>query len=331
MSDKLEAMLDSGNLEDIDNILTKLDAGESEEDVLAAIESGDTGEVEEPPADPTPSQEAEPAAAVEEPPKVEDPPAAPVVEAAPEVETPEEPVVLAKDGKNQIPYSVLEQERHNAAQLKATLDELERRNTLLESQLTAADIKPKDLPERVRFTPEQLSDFESYGEIGEAVAILAQQNEMLQERLASQSYTAPVVTQSEAVNPLAANPDTNRWASDDAQWGMVESVNAMLDTNPEWQSKSLEERIPEIVRRTKVALGERSDDTINAEADAAIAAAEERSAPTSLTDVGGAVLGQEKSIQEQLEEGDFADAEAYLAAATKNGRSVDDVLSSLLK
>jgi hypothetical protein len=303
MSD-LERILDSGSLEDIDKVLSQIEAGATEEAALAAFESGETV-AETPPADPPPSQ------------------------TMPVVSQPDEPpVILAKDGKNQIPYSVLEDERRQATALKQQLDELSRRNALLEQQLTEADIQPKDIPENIRFTPEQIEDFESYGEIGQAVAVLAQQNAALMDRLAS-AQAAPQAAPAPSENPLSLNPDTLRWAGNDSHWGMVENVNGLLDSDPVWSGKSLQERIPEIVRRTKAALGEPLGADVEAQAAAAIAAAQ-RVVPNSLTDVGGEVPGSTKSIAEQLAEGSTLDVEAYLAKQTAAGKSMDDVLASLL-
>lgn len=318
MSD-IEKILDSGNLEDIDQILSKLEEGESEEQALATVESGDT-KAAPPPADP-PSQSEQPAHVVAEAPKA----------AAPEAPKADEPpVVLAKDGKNHIPFSVLESERQQAAALKSQMDELTRKNALLEQQLQAADIKPKDLPENIRFTTEQIEELETYGEVGSAVAILAQQNAVLMERLASAGVQpAPAAAPSIDDNPLSTNPDTVRWAGNDGHWAVVETVNGVLDSDPAWMGKSLVERIPEIVRRTKLTLGEMSDSDVTATAQAAIQAAQ-RVAPNSLTDVGGEVPGQTKSVAEQLADGSTLDVEAYLAKQTAAGKSIDDVLSSLL-
>ena len=317
MSD-IEKILDSGNLEDIDQILSKLEEGQTEEQALATVESGDT-KAAPLPADP-PSQNEQPAPVVAEAPKA----------AAPETPKADEPpVVLAKDGKNHIPYAVLENERQQTAAMKAQLESLTRKSELLERQLTEANIKPKDLPENVRFTPEQIEELASYGDLGEAVAIIAQQNAQLMEHLKSVNVQ-PVAAAAPEANPLASNPDTVRWAGNDGHWGMVETVNSVLDSDPAWMGKSLEQRIPEIVRRTKLALGEPSDVDVTATAEAALKAAQ-RVAPNSLTDVGGEVPGQTKSVAEQLAEGSTLDVEAYLAKQMAAGKSVDEAMTSLLQ
>lgn len=314
MSD-IEKILDSGNLEDIDQILSKLEEGISEEQALASVESGDT-KAATPPADP-PSQSTQPAPVV-----------APVPQAPPATPMADEPaVILAKDGKNTIPFSVLENERREAAAARTQLDELTRKNALLEQQLQEANIIPKDLPENIRFSKEQIEELETYGEVGSAVAILAQQNAVLMERLASAGAVQAAATSDN--NPLSSNPDTVRWAGNDGHWAVVETVNGVLDSDPAWMGKSLTERIPEIVRRTKLTLGEMSDSDVTATAQAAIQAAQ-RVAPNSLTDVGGEVPGQTKSVAEQLADGSTLDVEAYLAKQTAAGKSIDDVLSSLL-
>lgn len=307
MSDAaMEKILDSGSLEDIDALLSKFEEGVSDEEALAAVESSDTGTVTAAPA------------------------AAAPVEPTPVQNSEQAPGILAKDNKNIIPFSVLEQERREAANLKSQLEEFQRKNALLEEQLTANNIQPKVLPEHIRFTPEQLAEYESYGEIGEAVAILAQQNAALQEQMARMAQSPGAVSQPQtSSNPMENNPDTLRWAGNDAHWSVVEAVNSVLDSDPDWMGKSTSERIPEIVRRTKLTLGEEAGADVTATAQAAIAAAQ-RVAPNSLTDVGGEVPGQTKTVVQMLEDGDAADVAAYLEKATAGGKSMDEVLSALL-
>ena len=319
----LEAVLDNANLDDLDDILSRVEAGESEEDVLASMESGDTG------GDPTPAAPPEPDVTPEpEPVVAADPvPAAPV---EPIVEEPE-PVLLAKDGKNHIPYSELQDSRAEVGDLKGQLAEMQRASELLKQQLTDAEITPKELPENVRYTAEQLKDLESFGELGEATSVMAQQLAALQDQVNASGIApteAPVAQPD--TNPYAVNPDTLRWADKDSDWRVVESVNASLVADPNWMGKTEEERIPELVRRTKAALGESTDESIDAAAAAALAEST-RAAPNSLTDVGGEVLGQEKPIIQQLEDGDVTDIESYLAAQTAKGLAMDDVLTSLLQ
>ena len=305
MSD-LDRVLDSGSLDDIDAILTALESGASDEQALAAIaESGDTGST--PPADP-------PGQSVVEPKPVE-----PVTEDV-------QPVIRAKDGVHEIPFSVLESERRAAAAMRQQLDDLNRRNALLEQQLTAADIKPKQLPENVRFSPEQLAELESYGDIGAAVATLAQQNAVLMEQLKGNPEVQPAA---EPQNPFAQNADTLRWAADDTQWGVVETINAALNADPNWVGKSLDQRVPEIVRRTKLALGETTDASIDRAADAALQRAA-RVAPNSLTDIGGEVPGSTKTPAEMLENASMQDVQAYLEAQMAKGLTADQALAAVL-
>lgn len=304
MSD-VDRILDSGNPEAIDAYLSALEQGVSEEAALAqAVESSDTSVA--PPAAEPPIQNA----------PVAEPPAA---------DTPE-PVVLTKDGRHEIPYSVLESERQKAAAASAQLQELARRNALLEQQLTDANIKPKELPENVRFTAEQLAELESYGEIGAAVATLAQQNAVLMEQLHGRQV---VPASAEPRNPFAENPDTNRWAQDDTQWAVVETVAAAVGRDPNWINKPLEQRVPEIARRTKLALGEATTPSIDQAADAALQRAV-RVAPNSLTDVGGEVPGASKTTAEQLADGDMADFESYLLKQQAKGMSMADAIASAL-
>lgn len=316
MSDtNLDAILDSGNLEDIDALLTAIENGTDEQQAAAEVaESGNTGS--DPAAQPTQSTEA-PA----------DKPDA--VEA--QGDEPSEAVVLARDGKHTIPFSELENARRRASAMEQQLADLQREKRLLEQQLTDANITPKQIPEKVRFTPEQIAELETFGEIGQAVAVLAQQNAVLMEQLSSRG-TEPQRTAEEPINPLATNPDTVRWAQNDAQWAVVESVNMALDADPAWSGVSLEQRVPELVRRTKLVLDEAARASvvdINQAADAALQRAS-RAAPTSLTDVGGETPGSSKTPAERLADGDERDVEAYLAQKLAQGVSMDDAIASLL-
>lgn len=307
MSD-IDAILDSGNLEDIDAILTAIEQGADEDQaVTLAAERGDTGS--DPAAQPTQSTQQT------------DEPAAPVDE-------PSEPVVLAKDGKHTIPFSELEGARRRASEVERQLADLKRENDLLAQQLTDANIAPKQLPEKIRFTPEQLAELESYGEIGQAVAVLAQQNAALMEQLGSRSAD-PQPPAEEPPNPFAKNADTLRWAQDDTQWAIVESVNAALNADPNWTGKSLDQRVPEIVRRTKLALGEATDQSLDRAADAALQRAA-RAAPNSLTDVGGEVPGSLKTTAERLADAEMGDVEAILSQQLAKGISMDDAIAALL-
>lgn len=304
MSD-LERVLDSGSLDDIDAILTALESGASDEQALAAIaESGDTGST--PPADP-------PGQSVVEPKPVE-----PVTEDV-------QPVIRAKDGVHEIPFSVLESERRRAADAERKMDALLREKELLEKQLSDANITPKQLPENIRFSAEQLADVESYGEIGSVTSVLAQQVAALQEQLKNLQE----VPAAEPHNPFAQNADTLRWAADDTQWGVVETINAALNADPNWVGKSLDQRVPEIVRRTKLALGETTDASIDRAADAALQRAA-RVAPNSLTDIGGEVPGSTKTPAEMLENASMQDVQAYLEAQMAKGLTADQALAAVL-
>jgi hypothetical protein len=312
MSDGMDKVLDSGNLEDIDALLEKLEEGFEPEAAVAAVESSDTVALETVPADP-PSQDEPVVAHVDEP----------VVE--------EPPVLLAKDGKNHIPFSVLEGEREQNAAMRNQLEEMMREKALLTQQLESASITPKELPEKMRFTDEQLEEFESYGDLGEGFAIVAKQVAILQAQsdAAGLQPGKTAAPQQPDTNAFATNPDTLRWANDDGHWAMVESVNSVLDSDPAWSTKPHSERIPEIVRRTKLALGEAAGIDVTATAAAAVTAAQ-RVAPNSLTDVGGEVPGQTKSIADQLAEGDTSDVEAFLSKQMAAGKSADEVLTALL-
>ena len=321
MSD-VDAILDSGNLDDIDALLDAVSASDNESDAVAKFnERGDTGR--EPADKPSQDELAEPAAAPAA--------AAPKEAPAPAVAEPEAPpVVKAKDGKHEIPFSVLEKERRQTAELTTQLNDQARENALLKAQLAKHNITPKQLPEQVTFSEERLAELEGYGEIGEAVAILAQQNAALMAQLRTREQ--PDVMPEEPANPVASNPDLLRWSSNDTHWKVAEGIDETLQSEPEWVGKSLAERIPEIVLRTKLALREPStldSQSIDQKAADALNKAT-RSAPNSLTDVGGEVPGSVKTVAEQLSEGDALDVHAYMEKMMAKGMTADEAMATVL-
>ena len=317
MSD-VDAILDSGNLDDIDALLDAVSASDNESDAVAKFnERGDTGR--EPADKPSQDDLAEPAAAPAA--------AAPKEAPAPAVAEPEAPpVVKAKDGKHEIPFSVLEKERRQTAELTTQLNDQARENALLKAQLAQHDIAPKQLPEQVTFSEERLARLEEYGEIGEVTAVLAQQIAQLR------ALEKPVVLPEEPANPVDSNPDLLRWSSNDTHWKVAEGIDETLQSEPEWVGKSLAERIPEIVLRTKLALREPStldSQSIDQKAADALNKAT-RSAPNSLTDVGGEVPGSVKTVAEQLSEGDALDVHAYMEKMMAKGMTADEAMATVL-
>lgn len=66
----------------------------------------------------------------------------------------------------------------------------------------------------------------------------------------------PVAQESKSQNPAEENPDLVRWARNDFEWAAVERIDKQLIADPSWHGKSIRDRIPELVRRTKIELGE---------------------------------------------------------------------------
>lgn len=193
-------------------------------------------------------------------------------------------MVLSKDGKHSIPYDVLERARNGSSEAQARIAELERKNaeldsqyqtvskkqTLAEKQLTDAGIDPEKLPEEVLNDPEALQRIKD--ELpGEAGAIL----EALVGRFKQSESQNP--SNEEAQAPQGVHPvdqalasdglkELNGWLTGDQdRWDMALTIDKQLQNNPEFSSKSVEERFAEVQRRTKLAFGDPVQEGIDQE------------------------------------------------------------------
>ncbi|MEX2964601.1 hypothetical protein [Microbulbifer sp. TYP-18] len=240
-------------------------------------------------------------------------------------------VVVGRDGKSRIPYSVLDntrkklteerktfqEERAQWEQEKVELQKAQRLNEELRKQLKANDLQPAALPEDVEITEEELKGLDEYGEVGDLVRKMALQNRYLKAQLTGNGTSpAPVEpeggsAQQEVDEALAANQSLTEWSqSDPDRWEFAVSVDEKLKSDPAFKDKSFAERFAEAERRTKVAFGDPLDPSPDGKAgdkpDLAtkvkekIREAEQTEHPKSLTDLGRPPAG-EKSLAERVE------------------------------
>lgn len=346
MSDDIDDLLESGDLEAIDKLVddnygddvigTKVAEKPEEEPAETPAESAEPAKV--------PEKEPEPETPAKEPPKeAAQAPKEDVKDGEPSSAEPEynahNAVVMSKDGKHQLPYNVLEQareaEKDAKAQLKEAQTELEKNRSqlsegqnyqrlseTLKAQLERHNLKPDELPENVKLTPEQIKELQELGAVGETVLNMVRKTEYLQDQLnKAKSATQEAETASEssseegdpAVNAaVEANPELKGWAGTD-RWETALSVEQVVRKDPAFAEKPLAEAYAEVVRRVKAIYGDTTEQPkdppkddkpavdLEAAAAAKLAEAKEKQIPQSLTDVGTKPT-VEKSMAERLSE-----------------------------
>ena len=277
------------------------------------------------------------------------------------------PVVRAKDGVNEIPYSVLEAERLAAAQareeiaqLQAQLDaarasgqqtgeaqgdleDLQALNQILIEQLKEAGLAPKSTPGNFQLSDEAKQELKNeYGVVGSTIADLADAVTALRSRLTAEAPRAAVASSSssEQAAPagqgiqdiIQADPDLSRWVQDPEAWAVAQHVDAKLANSPGYAGKSFSERRAEVVAVTRQRLGESPAprDTA-AKADAIVNGLTK--VPASLTDVGGESRETGKLDTEDLEKMSQVDIQAKLEALYSRGgqKAVDAFIDQAMR
>lgn len=276
------------------------------------------------------------------------------------------PVIRAKDGANEIPYSVLEAEREAAAEARRQiaamqaeldalrnsgqqtagqqqdLDDLRAMNQLLVEQLKEAGMSPKTPPDRFELSEEAKSELKEFGVVGNTLAELADAVVALRGRLTADVQRAQAAAPgapSQDQQPddasvreiIQSDPDLSRWLQDPEAWVVAQHVDAKLAKSPGYVGKPFSERRAEVVAITRQRLGEApSPGDLAAKADAI--ARQTPRVPASLTDVGGESKVTGKPEIEDLASASQVDIQAKLEALYERGgqKAVDAFLEQVL-
>jgi hypothetical protein len=231
--------------------------------------------------------------------------------------------VLAKDGKNIIPFDVLEREREEKRRLQEELDQFRSRESewqtkdrlfeLRNKQLEELGVDPADLPENFKVTDEELDILaEDYPEIGKVIRHLVA-------KVSSFETTGTKETKQESSNPvaeaIAENTDLSAWQKEGGElWNKALDVDDQLRSDPKWKQKPLAERFAEVTRLVKQASKPKQS---KGEID---------SLPSSPSEVG-ATVSSNASPQERLANGSEAEIQAMFA--TMSEAQIEALLSEL--
>lgn len=187
-------------------------------------------------------------------------------------ESEREPVVKTEDGKHEIPFEVLKQEREKNKALEQELEELRGKGSeadklqriidVRNEQLTALGVKPKDLPEDIRLTPEEKQKLmDEYPEIGRALVGVGNQAQSeiqaLKEQVSKLTGSQPAepsapdeqvrATVHETINSI---PDLKAMADEGGdEWAKALELDASLQNDPQWRDKPLSERFQEVTNQ----------------------------------------------------------------------------------
>lgn len=231
-------------------------------------------------------------------------------------------VVKSKDGKHEIPYSVLESERNQRKQLEQELAEMRAKHAETESALNnvkarleeqGADVEEMfSNPDEI--TEQQWQEIEDdYGALGKMMKQLMIAQKSNQQ---ATTHSSEVAADQKAFNDaLNAMPELSKWQTSDAdRWSEATRIDSELRSKPEWANKTYTERFAEVERLVKKAFG---DDVAEAKARAkqSIEKQTDSQVPTSLSDMGGSPV-QHKDDMEALRDLSPEEIEARMATMT---------------
>ena len=217
--------------------------------------------------------------------------------------------VLAKDGKNVIPYSQLESARQRAAEAEALVrQQAEELAQLRRAQAPTGTQEPAQDAEML--TDEEL---DALAEDSPTLAktLRSQQAAIRQLRETVEGVTRTQATQqaaqvaevkTEVQSAIDGNATLAEWqtAQDRTMWTRASSIDRMLRELPEYANVSFADRFDKVVEMTQIALGQQPDapapaqqkeeltpEQIKTAAKAKLTAAAKGRRPTTLSDIPG--------------------------------------------
>ena len=232
----------------------------------------------------------------------------PVVETEAAEETEGEPsgqqgekVLKSKDGKHEIPYSVLEQERKNNEELKRLNKELLEQKEELQNKAQANESSLSNVKARLEaegmdvetmlsnpddISEAQLEELElEHGEVlGKAIRQLVNSQKSQQAPVQSSPEPEPAqATEPQAVDrAISENSDLSDWQKNDPdRWAEAIRIDNELRADPRWDGKSLKERLTEVAIKTKASFGDSAEERAQKIIDKT-----QQPAPESLSDIG---------------------------------------------
>lgn len=181
--------------------------------------------------------------------------------------------VIAKDGKHNLPYGVVEGARERAKELSAKLEqerqlrekaegELQKNGrlaTALKKQLEKNGIDPEELPEDLKLTDELLDSLDEYGEVGKVIkALVAKQQQIPASASAPQAVTQQPdnsganAFKSELDDYTQKNPEFAQifnGSQGDDHFDTLDLFYRQVDKDPEFNGKPLHAKLDAAMER----------------------------------------------------------------------------------
>lgn len=217
--------------------------------------------------------------------------------------------ILAKDGKNVIPYSQLESARQRAA----TAEALAREQAQELAALRAAKAAPAGTPapDADMLNDEELAALEADSPTlaktlraqQAAIRQLRETVESVTQNQANQAASEEAVVKSEIQTAIDANPELATWqtAEDQTLWNEASRIDRMLRESPKYANISFADRFAKVVEMTRLSMDlepaaeepaeqqevKLTPAQIKAAADAKLAQVQRARKPTTLSDIPG--------------------------------------------
>jgi hypothetical protein len=244
------------------------------------------------------------------------------------------PVVKTRDGKHDIPYSVLEAERRKGRELEQELEKLRQ-----QSAAPAPAQPPTDTTDTGKGELDEQALIDEYGEeLANPIIALHKENQQAKQEIADlrkwreqqdESKEADeATTVNEAIDTVFADAIKpgevsvlRQWQqSGDPLWDAAVALDNRLIDDPEWAGKPHRVRFEEVIQRLghapKPAESDTKPEDLRAKADARLAEkAGETSIPRSLSDLPGGAPPDQTMI-ESIERMSPKDIETKLASMT---------------
>lgn len=259
-----------------------------------------------------------------------------------------EKVIKSKNGKHEIPYSVLESERKRREEVEALLaQERQEREQLqakasenasaLENVKARLEIEGMDVDSMLK-NPDEISEGtwkeleDDYGTLGKMFRKLYENQQVIkqpdtQNQNNQKQEHAQVDVNTQVSQAIQQNSDLSNWQkSDPDRWSEAIRIDNELRNDPDWVDKSFAERFAEVAARTKKNFGDEVESRISAKEKAnQIIDKSKQPVPDSLSDIGQSPTKNKSTLEtldglnadqiaERMESMSASEIEAVLSA-----------------
>lgn len=227
--------------------------------------------------------------------------------------TDDEKVIVTRDGKHEIPYSVLANERTRNNQLQRELDELKKAKAeLVSDEPSEQDGQSSDMDADLEYIREELGEEAAeaerkrrnhYAELEKRQRELERENAEIKKWREAQEHKQEDAVLTEVNEAIDSIPQLREWRdSDDPMWQAAVALDNRLAQEPDNSGMSFKERFSLVVERLTGQKPNPKPEQINeAELEQKLEKSKPSSLPNSLSDIpGGQAPAQSESDSLEL-------------------------------